>query len=181
MGLKRIVGPATLPVSVDEAKAHLAVDHSDHDAMIEGLTRAALAHAEQWCGRAFEPQTWELTLDEFPASEIELPLGPLQSVASVRYIDADGVEQTIDPAEYEVDLSSSDGWVVAVGSWPVVMGIINAVRVRFVAGDETPEDVRHAILLLIGHWYANREAGGASEAIPFGVDALLGLHRRMFV
>lgn len=36
-----------------------------------------------------------------------------------------------------------------------------------------------AILLLIGHYYANREASGQSQSeIPFGVEALLYRHRK---
>ena len=36
-----------------------------------------------------------------------------------------------------------------------------------------------AMLLLIGHWYANREAAGQSLSdIPFGVDSILFLHRK---
>lgn len=36
-----------------------------------------------------------------------------------------------------------------------------------------------AMLLLIGHWYANREAAGQSQSeLPLGVEALLLRHRR---
>lgn len=38
-----------------------------------------------------------------------------------------------------------------------------------------------AMLLLIGHWYANREAvnvGNITSELPLGVDALLMQHRR---
>ncbi|ORM66145.1 head-tail connector protein [Pantoea rwandensis] len=42
------------------------------------------------------------------------------------------------------------------------------------------DDVRTAMLLLIGHWYANREAvniGNITSEIPLAVDALLQPHR----
>ena len=180
-GLRLITPPATLPITLAEAKTHLAVDHSDHDAMIMGFVRAALSHVERSASCAFEAQTWEIALDEFPCAEIMIPIGPLQSVVSVTYTDIDGAWQTVSSDDYEVDLSSRDGWVVPVTSWPSTMEAINAVRVQFIAGGGTPEDVKQAMLLLLGHWYASREAGGASESIPFGVEALMGLNRRMFV
>lgn len=43
-------------------------------------------------------------------------------------------------------------------------------------------DVEQAILLLVGHWYANREAvvvGGAPSAVPLAVDRLLW-YRKQF-
>lgn len=55
---------------------------------------------------------------------------------------------------------------------------------------ETPEtsdqmaltdDVKQAILLLIGHWYANREEvviGAAANQVPMGVNALLWTRKR---
>lgn len=43
------------------------------------------------------------------------------------------------------------------------------------------EDVQQAILLLVGHWYANREAvvvGGAPAVVPLAVDRLLWYRKR---
>ncbi|MDS9879440.1 head-tail connector protein [Pseudomonas protegens] len=42
-------------------------------------------------------------------------------------------------------------------------------------------DVEQAVLLLVGHWYANREAvvvGGAPSAVPLAVDRLLWYRKR---
>lgn len=43
------------------------------------------------------------------------------------------------------------------------------------------KDVEHAILLLVGHWYANREAvvvGNSPTAVPLAVDRLLWYRKR---
>ncbi|MCU5775226.1 head-tail connector protein [Winslowiella arboricola] len=42
------------------------------------------------------------------------------------------------------------------------------------------DDIRAAMLLLIGHWYSNREAvviGQATSEVPFAVEALLQPYR----
>lgn len=43
------------------------------------------------------------------------------------------------------------------------------------------KDVEHAILLLVGHWYANREAvviGTIASDVPLAVDRLLWYRKR---
>jgi len=49
------------------------------------------------------PQTWRRVTDHFPSCGwLCLPLPPLQSVASIKYYDTDGVQQTLDAAVYQV-------------------------------------------------------------------------------
>lgn len=180
MTLRLIQPPTTLPVSVALMKANGRIETNAEDALVELYIRAALAYAERYCSRAFEPQTWEVVLDAFPDGEIEVPLAPITSIDSVRYDTAEG-EVTIDAENYEADLN---GWVVPVSgySWPTAMSAVNAVRVRFVAGAGTPDDVKIAVLLLAEHYYENRAASGEKvEAIPFGVEEHLTRHRRLFV
>lgn len=42
------------------------------------------------------------------------------------------------------------------------------------------QDVKHAVLLLVAHWYTNREAvvGAAAVTVPLGVDRLLWYRKR---
>lgn len=183
--MKIITPPSTLPVSVAEAKANGRIDHDAEDSLIEAYIRAALAFAEKYSGRAFEPQVVEVTLDAFPDAEIELPFGPVVSISNVTFTDADGDEQTVDSADYVVDTASRDGWLVPAygASWPSTMDTINAVRVRYVAGEGTPDDVKQAILLLVQHYYEHR-ATAAEKAvvnIPMGAQAILDLNRRIYI
>ena len=180
MTLRLIQGPTTLPVSVALAKANGRIETDAEDELVELYIKAALAYAERYCGVAFEPQTWEVVLDSFPQAEIALPLGPVVSVQSVK-LDTDEGEVEVDALNYEVD---RNGWVVPVSgySWPTAMSAVNAVRVRYVAGEGSPDDVKIAVLLLAEHYYENRAASGDRiEAIPFGVEAHLTRHRRLFV
>ena len=47
------------------------------------------------------------------------------------------------------------------------------------ATTDVPETIRHAMMLMVGHWYDNREQTGFDELsnIPFGYEALLNMHR----
>lgn len=182
MGLTLLTPPTEWPVSVDDAKVHLRVTHADEDTYIEGLIKAATRYVEQSLSMSIAEQTWLLTLDSF-TDYIELPRGPVISVASVEYVDGDGASQTADAELYTLDLTSRSQWVVlnSGSSWPTTLEGVNAVSVTYTAGMENvPDDIRHAILLLIGHWFAVRETvnvGNVVSEVPFAVEALLQNYR----
>lgn len=115
--------------------------------------------------------------------ELLLPKGPLVSVTSIQYYDTTGTLQTLAASSYQVDTSSRWGRLVpAYGSfWPATQVVPNAVQITYDAGfsaDATsvPEMVKHAIKLLVGHWYSLREPAvlGKSVAdVPYSVKMLL--------
>lgn len=88
---------------------------------------------------------------------IIIPLPPLQSVTSVKYIDTDGSEQTLDPVTYVVEKGTPSHIVLATGkTWPAVSTQPGSVVIRFVAGygslgSDVPENVRSAICLQASH------------------------------
>lgn len=164
-----------------EVKRHVrAVDFTDDDEYLDSLIAVATDHIDGkdgWLGRALGAQTWDLILDEFPASGIRIPLPPLQSVTYVRYVDPTSGLET-DATGYTVDTASEPGWVMPPdGGWPTTMATVNAVRVRFVAGYTTvPPAIKHAIMLLAAHYYENRESvvlDAKPTVLPQAVDALL--------
>jgi uncharacterized phiE125 gp8 family phage protein len=189
MGYRQITPPSAQPVTLAEAKAQVRVDHSDEDALITRLTAAATSYLDGRTGilgRCLVTQTWELTLDAFPDGEIELPLGPVANVVSVTYVGTAGTTQTLASSNYYFDDASLSQWVVPVADWPDTKDVANAVTVRFIAGTaaaSVPEAIRHAILLLIGHWYEQRSTvsvGMTVAEMPMAVDALLAPFRRVF-
>ena len=187
MGYRLVTAPATLPVTLAEAKAQCRVDHSDEDALLNRLIGAATAYLDGRTGilgRCLITQTWELVLDGFPADAIEIPLGPVQSVVSVTYVDTAGGTQTVAASDYYVDTSSLSAWVAPEITWPQTLQAPNVMRVQFVAGygaapANVPEPIRHAILLLVGHWYQHREtvSPGPTASVPMAFDALIAPFR----
>ena len=178
---RRLITPAAAPITLSEARSNLRVDHDQDDALIQRLINAAAARVEKEADRAFGAQTWEVILDAFPDDDIEIPWGPLVSVTSITYLDADLEEQTLDAELYGFEEGHPLGLIVTLDTWPTAGTSRNAVVVRYVAGDGWPEDIKQAVHLLVGHWYRNREtAGELMHDLPFGACALIGLHRRMY-
>lgn len=180
MTLQLITAPAAEPVTLAEAKLHLRVDTADEDALIGSLIAAARQRAEHELRRSLVTQTWERVLDAFPGAEIELGMGPVQSVTSILYADAAGITQTLASSAYVLDNVREPGWVLpAAGlAWPETAATVNAVRVRYVAGygnaATVPSGIKQWMLLQIGAMYENREsvAMGSVTPMPF-VSGLL--------
>lgn len=186
MRYKTVTPVAAEPVTLELTKLHLRVDSDDEDDLILSLIQSARTYCENYTGRALATQTIEAYLDEFPvADEIELPRPPLQSVTSVIYKNSDSVSTTMTvTTEYIVDADSDVGRVVLPygKSWPSFTAYtVNPIKIKYVAGyTETPEPLKQAMLLIIGHWYANREdvvTGTVSKSIELASRALMNQYR----
>lgn len=178
MPIKIITLPTVEPITLAEAKLHLRVDSAEEDALIAAQLSAARESAEQFLGVALAVQTWELALDAFPAGAIELPGGLVSAVESITYANAAGVDQIAAGSSYYLDSYSTPNWLVpSYGTtWPSSYATPNAIRVRYVVGGATVSpSIKAAILLTLGHLFAQREdtAVVSLAAIPMGSRALL--------
>lgn len=179
------------PLSLDEAKAHLNIDHSDDDVLVLALIDAAVSHLDGYSGimgRALLTQTWKINAKCFESC-MRLPVGNLLSVTSVKYYDASNVQQTLASTVYGA-YSDTSGPYIALKynqSWPSVYTREDAVEITWTAGygpaaTDIPPAIVHAIRMMIGHWYANRETTSevVTTEIPFAATALLsGLRRQL--
>lgn len=177
-----------LGITLAEGRLHLKVDNTDDDDLITQLIEAATEYSEQFQHRTYLNRTRFLYLDCFP-SVIVVLWPPLVSVTSLKYVDTDGNTQTLDSADYRVDINTEPGRITPAfnASWPDIRHVTSAITIEFIAGygatsATTPEDVQASIKLLIGHWYENRE--GASELnmkeVPLAVETLLYAKRVIF-
>jgi uncharacterized phiE125 gp8 family phage protein len=185
----RVTGPAVEPLTVAEAKLHLRVDISDDDAYIGTLITAAREWVENYLDRTLITTQLILRAAEFPTEELELARPPMVASGTattvvVTYTLADTTTATLSTALYRVDRTSTPGNVAPIinGTWPSdVIEDANAVAVTYWAGygptsASVPATIRHACLMLIGHWYESRSTvlvGVTSKPIEFAVESLL--------
>jgi uncharacterized phiE125 gp8 family phage protein len=186
MGLALIEAPSATLVALEDAQVHLRAENPEENGLIVALVAAATVQAEAFCRRRFVTQKWRLTLDAFPPGALVLPYPPLASVESVKYLDQDGVLQTVPGDDYQVRTAETPGEVApAYGkAWPSARAGEDAVRVEFTCGygapENVPEGIRAAVLLLVGSLYANRESvvtGTTATPLPQSAEWLLGPYR----
>lgn len=185
--LKLITAATSLAVSVERAKERLRIGGTDSDLDLTALILAATKAVEHSTGRTIQPSQWEYTTDCW---EIEIPAVPVRVVTEIAYLDADHVEQVIDPANYYWNDTSSGATVnfITGYSFPVLSDRDGAIIIRFDSGyDDTgsgsggdpdlflPKDIELAILFLVGHWYNVREPvniGNITSALPLTFEFL---------
>lgn len=159
------------PITVDRAKDHCYITGSRWDSLIDSLISVARETAESETWRLLLAGTYEVKLDSFPDSEIlEIDEYPIKSIDSITYIDTDGAEQTVASADYSVDNESYITRIQHDSSWPSTKDQVNAVTITFTGGyDGTterltmPKKIEQAILLMVKHWFDNRESVIKSE------------------
>jgi len=179
-------------VSLAEAKSHLRVLHDDDNDYIDALVAVGTGlvdGVDGWLGRAIVEQTWEASFDRFPCSDTDghagklfIPLAPLISIETVKYDGSDGIERDVESYRAYGVGSTQPGYILpaVATSWPISIREPETIRVTFKAGyNDVPAGIKHAILLMIGHWYENREDASDVDLndIPLGSKALLMPHR----
>lgn len=189
MALTLTSGPAEEPVTVAEAKALLRIDGSAEDILIASLIVTSRLHVETALGLALITQGWRLTLDVWPdGGVVRFPLRPIQSITSVTVKDAAGTPNTVAAEDYLLDGRAVRPRLIARdGKWPAPGLRANGIDIQFAAGigdepEDIPQPIRHAILLLVAHWYEHRdplEIGATAAAIPAAVSDLLKPYREV--
>jgi uncharacterized phiE125 gp8 family phage protein len=197
MALSVVTPPTALAVPLADAKTYLRVDGTNEDSLIAGLIQAATDHVERVTRRTMIYTTYRLRLDSFPDGPIELPRSPAVDITaganyaydmpSIDYIDNTGAADSLTKdVDYELDLSENPPQLhlPPLEYWPLTQaGKAKAVTVDFVAGygptaATVPALLKQAILLLVGHWYENREAvGSVGSEMALAVDSILKIYR----
>lgn len=179
--LNQSTAPTSAPITLEEAKLFLRVTDVIEDEQIEGMIEAAVKLAEEFTGRQLMTATWDLYMDRWPCGTepIYLPRSPIQSVTSITYLDADGVSQTWNSANYRTDLFSEPARINLVyeQEFPSARYISNSIRVRYVAGYASaaavPQGIKHALQMMVEAMYRRTEEVMSDTArnllMPFAV------------
>lgn len=169
-GIELVTPPANMPLPIgvvrDWVKANS--DGAD-DATLILLTQSAVARAEHYAGMRLFTQTLRLRRGCFE-DRMRLPIGPVQSITGIAYLDADGAAQTLDPLIYETELFGLMRPRIHLASgqsWPTVKESVAAVTVTAVAGfggiNDQPPDIRLALQKMIAAWFELRSEGEAPK------------------
>jgi uncharacterized phiE125 gp8 family phage protein len=150
--------------------------------------RSAVEYAERYTGLSLITSTWTQKFSAFAAlpEHMILRRRPLQAVVSVDYLDGDGVSQELATDVYRVLGVGEDkrNGSIRLGysqTWPALRDDPEAVTVTYMAGfgddhNAVPEQIRQAIMLLVGYLYNQRETALIDPVIvevPFGTHVLL--------
>lgn len=155
-----IAAPASEPITLVQAKTQCRIETADtsFDTEIGRLITAARSHAELVCGQRFGVRSSvALKCDTFE-DFARLPEAPVNSVASVSYVDIDGDAQTLADTVYEL---RNDGLEVSIvlkynQSWPAIRPG-SRVTVTATIGAAPSESVVQAMLVWIDDQFHGRE------------------------
>jgi uncharacterized phiE125 gp8 family phage protein len=176
-----LITPAdTLPVDLDDVKAHLGIEHDLDDARINTLIWTAIDYIENETGHSYAAQEWQLVLPYFHeganrsvrrSNVVPIPRPPLGEVTEVKYYDSADTLQTLDPSQYYVIRSTLEpGYIQAKTVWPVTYCRPDAVQIRFLTDDSmVPATLVHTVKLICGWLNEHRE--GQAKDIQ-GIDRL---------
>ena len=194
MAQQIITQPATLAVSLDDAKRNqrINVNDTENDALILAQLAAAIRMAEEYTRRAFITQKWIYeTTNLYPT--LSIPRPPLQKVYdTVKYINWNGVSFAVLSNTYFLNKIFEPGRLIFKQGYfpfPIGAGAIypwfssnngadnfwrGTVSLEFDCGygdhqSDVPAEIQQGILQIFGSLYQNRE----SQGIPCGAKQLL--------
>lgn len=187
MSLRKIEDAPCWPITIDEARRHLAVDAStrDEDALIDMLIQSASTDAEMKTGRVFVKSKWVWEPDNIVVGEkLEFPTCP---VVDVKIYDLD--EKSEDPTDIsskvckivypspEPQGNPMLGWLLPIADFPQNHRIELTVGYDFEEREEPVEQKDSPILVVQNTRYApgkihlvfNRSVSGSVQPSDFTV------------
>lgn len=183
------------PITLEEIKDHLQIERgeTDSDETLKGLRAASVEMVQNYTGRKLMTQKWKSYYDYWPGGYIELPFTPLASAGVVStgivYTDSTSGSNVLGSTVWSFDRVSEPPRIVLENDqvWPTdMLHNNNPIEIEgtygYAASSDIPRSLKHAMLLMIGHWYENREetitgVGLSVQEIPMGAKSLLEMYR----
>jgi uncharacterized phiE125 gp8 family phage protein len=167
-------------ISVANLKAHLRVDHSDEDTLIEAYRDAAIKWVEDYCNTRLGDVTAVMYMDAFYTCAI--PVGPVSAISSVTYVDQAGDSQTLNTTYWWADLKRKPARITFDSPPDLYDDTFNAVQVNMTIGyaeADIPTPLIHAVRLMVAHLYESRQAVAYSQSyeVPLGLHSVLSPYR----
>tara|TARA_R110000868_G_scaffold291244_1_gene551685 strand:+ start:1224 stop:1796 length:573 start_codon:yes stop_codon:yes gene_type:complete len=178
--------PPSALLTIEQLRDHCRVDGTDSDSALLAYLAAAVAYVDGpygAVGKAIGAQEWTLSRGRVTGTDrVEIPVLPFVSVVSGSYYDAANASQTLTLADFRTYGGEDVAYIEPLvgNTWPAMYDRPDALSLVISAGyAEPPENVLHALRLLVSHWYENREAvdGASLKELPLAVFSLLGISR----
>lgn len=158
------------------------VGNQEDSAMIGLLQKAAMAYLDGYTGRlgrCLLRQKWAFPLSGAPET-IHLPFPDCREFKFERLGAGGEWSEVIEPS---LTVSGRDTYALID-----LPADTEGLFLTCVAGWEdaaaVPQSLKHAVSMLVGHWYENRVAvdtGGADTPVPLGFDAMISPFKNIFV
>ena len=182
-----VTTPASTSVlTTAEAKAHLKVDITTDDSLIDNLIASATQISEEYTNRFFINTTLTQTGTTFDDLK-ELYKSAVASVTHIKYYDNDDSLQTLATSVYYLNnvVQPAQISLKVNQSFPSVADKQNAVECEYIVGygsaaSDVPESIKQALLLTVGNWYENRSSvviGRISTELPMSAKWLLDTYK----
>lgn len=175
-----------LLIGAAEAAARLRVEPGDEDETLEAFSLAAQDYFERATGLVLTRRKLVTYAYEWPADGFALVSFPVHG-ARVFYIDADAVEQQVPDADIALTAGQGPQRLEAPDGWPDDRAPGSEIRIEVDCGfaeGGCPASARQGVLLLLGHFYRNREGvmtGPGVQEVPLGVRAMIDQWRQVWV
>lgn len=165
MELSVVTAPTIPPLSLDDAKDHLRIVHTDDDLVVQRCLQVAEELLQQETGLQLAEAEYDWVFDDFPASSdpLYVPRSPLASITSIKYQDTADQEQTLGAANYFADTSKLPHRICLIygESWPDVLSREASVTVRYKAGwsnqADIPQRAKQALRIWLASLYEHRD------------------------
>ena len=181
----------TYPVSLTEAKLHLKVDVSTDDLLIQNLITAATHLSEEYTNRFFLNTSVVMFCSDWSDLKALFKSNVTFNVNSdtiTYYAPGDANVLTLLPnTNYNVITSYQPALVNLVENktFPSIQTRSDAIKITYTSGygslsSNVPQEIKQAILLTIGNWYANRQSiviGRISTELQQNVKWLLDTYK----
>lgn len=161
--------PATLLITLEDAKQNLAIEHSLDDARITNLIKAAQELIEEEADVSLQSTTYTLKSCNFPSTLLKPPVA---SIDSIEYFDADNAQQTLASSEYYLLSSRYEAKIIYPNTLPSIYSRPDAVTTTYTTGYSViPERAKQACRQLVE--LMNEHRGDGEFQIPTAVKRLI--------
>lgn len=180
MDYQIITSPTALPVTIQAAQLSAKIDGNELDTKLILSVQSIVSRAEHLMRRAVMEQVWQAKSAVFPAA-IRLINPPIIEVQWIKYLDASGDEQTLDPSTYYADIGD-ETYIYSKSSWPQTLGMPGSVKVQYKCGfgalpEHVPAAIQDYVLATLEEQFDSNAKTGVDVSKPSFVESLLDRYK----